>query len=80
MKTNQSQEIFVTLSTDDLCSRTDPEQDYCVLKYASVFKNEARSSIATLCTISCLCIYVGLNDVTESMVTIRSPFCGYNLA
>ena len=24
--------------------------------------------------------YIGCNDVTESMVTIRSPFCGYNLA
>ena len=24
--------------------------------------------------------YVRCNDVTESMVTIRSPFCGYNLA
>jgi len=25
-------------------------------------------------------LYVGLNDVTKSMVTTRSPFCGYNLA
>jgi len=25
-------------------------------------------------------LYIGWNDVTESMVTIRSPFCGYNLA
>jgi len=25
-------------------------------------------------------IYIGWTDVTESMVTIRSPFCGYNLA
>ena len=25
-------------------------------------------------------LYVGLNDVTKSMVMIRSPFCGYNLA
>ena len=25
-------------------------------------------------------IYTGWNGVTESMVTIRSPFCGYNLA
>jgi len=23
-------------------------------------------------------LYIGWNDVTESMVTIRSPFCGYN--
>ena len=25
-------------------------------------------------------VYIGRNDVTESVVTIRSPFCGYNLA
>jgi len=25
-------------------------------------------------------MYMGRNDVTESTVTIRSPFCGYNLA
>ena len=25
-------------------------------------------------------IYIGWNDVTTSMVTIRLPFCGYNLA
>jgi len=25
-------------------------------------------------------IYIGKNDVKESMVTIRSPFCVYNLA
>jgi len=24
-------------------------------------------------------LYIWRNDVTESMVTIRSPFCGYNL-
>ena len=23
-------------------------------------------------------LYMGRSDVTESMVTIRSPFCGYN--
>ena len=25
-------------------------------------------------------VYIGLSDVTESMVTIRLPFCGYNSA
>ena len=25
-------------------------------------------------------VYMGGSDVTESMVTIRSPFCGYNSA
>ena len=30
------------------------------------------------CTFSLL--YIGWNDVTESMVTKRLPFCGYNLA
>jgi len=25
-------------------------------------------------------LYIGLIDVTESMVTIRSPCCGYNVA
>ena len=25
-------------------------------------------------------VYIGSNDVTESMATIRAPFCGYNLA
>jgi len=24
------------------------------------------------------CLYIGWSDVTETMVTIRSPFCGYN--
>ena len=24
--------------------------------------------------------YIGWSDVTESMVKIRSPFCGYNMA
>jgi len=35
-----------------------------------------------ICTISILLdyttVYIGWSDVTESMVTIRSPFCGYN--
>jgi len=25
-------------------------------------------------------LYMGRSDVTESMATIRSPFCGYNTA
>jgi len=25
-------------------------------------------------------LYIGWSDVTESMATIRSPFCGYNIA
>jgi len=25
------------------------------------------------------CMYIGWNDVTESIVKIRSPFCGYNM-
>jgi len=25
-------------------------------------------------------LYTGCSDITESMVTIRSPCCGYNLA
>jgi len=29
---------------------------------------------------NCGTLYIGRNDVTESMVTIRSPFCRYNLA
>jgi len=24
------------------------------------------------------CVYIGCNDVAESVVTIRSPYCGYN--
>jgi len=26
------------------------------------------------------CEYIGCRDVTESMATIQSPFCGYNMA
>ena len=31
------------------------------------------------CVLIFFCLYIGLNDVTEAMVTMRSPFCGYNL-
>ena len=30
--------------------------------------------------ISAVGLYIGCSDVTEFMATIRSPFCGYNLA
>jgi len=37
---------------------------------------DAEHTLVTV-AVSC-CIYTGRSDVTESMVTIRSPFCGYN--
>jgi len=46
---------------------------FCPLRYGKSRLPEAVASLAAL-------QYIGWNDVIESMVTIRSPFCRYNLA
>ena len=76
--------VTVMAATDRIASQINKDRQAKPGRYFTAFRhghgqrNNSRFSVIE--TFSRSLLHTGWRDVTESMVTIGSPFCGYNLA
>jgi len=80
-QSNQTDSLFIIQSTLNPFTHTSSVIQVITSSQSTLYSMSLSSSKLTRLTIPDITLrHIGLSDVIESTVTIRSPFCAYNMA